>query len=163
MSNKFIAPISHHLKLLGYISFVVLFLAWWGIPTIKKWQADKLVDELCTQNGGNKIYEVVRLSADNFDLNGQAVLPPSEKHIQKNDNYYYDFSIKNIIGNSNGPHINDLVIWRSETKIVRVTDKKVMATLISYTRRGGDPIGPWHPSYYTCQNNGFPSSVFIKQ
>lgn len=163
MSKKFPASMFSRSKLWGWVAFTIFFSVWWGIPAFNKWRADKLVDELCAKDGGSEIYEVVKLPAEKFDLNGQAILPPSIKYAQAKDSYYYDFSTRNIKGNSGSVHINDLVIWRSETKIVRASDKKVMAKLVSYTRRGGDPIGPWHPSHHTCPKDGFPSNVFVKQ
>lgn len=163
MSAKYPAPMLSRPKLWGSVVFAVLFLVWWGIPTFNKWRADKLVDELCTKDGGSEIYEVVKLPVEKFDAYGQAVLPPSIKYAKANDNYYYDFSTRDIRGKLDGTQISDLVIWRGETKIVRVTDKKVMAKFVSYSRRGGDPISPAHPSHYSCPSGGFPQNAFVKQ
>ncbi|MHB9119794.1 MAG: hypothetical protein ACYC2R_16210 [Burkholderiales bacterium] len=162
MSEKFPAPMLSRPKLWGWIAFAVLFSVWWGIPAFNKWRADKLVDELCAKDGGSEIYEVVKLPAEKFDPNWLVNLPSIE-YAKTDADYYGVSSSHDIRGNSGSVHINDLVIWRSETKIVRASDKKVMAKLVSYTRRGGDSIGPWHPSHHTCPKSGFPSNVFVKQ
>ena len=133
-----------------------------GIPTFNKWQADKMVDELCAKDGGSEIYEVVKLPVEKFSPNWLVNLP-SIKYAKANDSYYQDFSTRDIAGRSDGTQVRSLVIWRSETKIVRATDKKVMAKLVSYTRRGGDPISPAHPSHYICPKDGFSGDVFVKQ
>lgn len=163
MSEKFPAPMLSRPKLWGWIAFAVLLSVWWGIPAYNKWRADKLVDELCAKDGGSEIYEVVKLPAEKFDAYGQAILPPSIKYAKVNDDYYYDSSIIEIRGKLDGAQIGDLVILRVETKIVRASDKKVMAKLVSYGRRGGDPISPAHPSSYKCPSGNFPQNTFAKQ
>lgn len=154
-------PISHTKLLLG-IAAVVLLSLWLGIPMVKKWQADNLVNELCDKDGGSKIYEVIKLPAEKFDAFGQAILPPDIQYAKVHDSYYYDISQDDIRGNSSSTQPRDLVVWRSETKIVRAADKKVMAKLISYTRRGGDAASPMHPSHYSCPSGGFPENAFIR-
>lgn len=153
-------PISHTKLLLG-IAAVVLLSLWLGIPIVKKWQADKLVNQLCEKNGGTTIYEVIKLPAESHNDNWLTNLPNS-KYAKPSDYYYYDVSKRDISGNSASAQPRDLVIWRSETKIVRAADKKVMAKLISYTRRGGDAASPMHPSHYRCPSGGFPENAFIR-
>lgn len=149
-------------RFLGIFAIVILFSIWWGMPTLNKWRADKMVDELCAKDGGSEIYEVIKLSAEKYNAYWLVNLPSIE-YAKANTDYYFVSSDRDIQGNPRSSHINDLVIWRTENKIVRATDKKVMAKLVSYTRRGGDPIGPWHPSHYTCPSDGFSHNVFVKQ
>ena len=154
---------SPYVKALAGIAITILLTLWLGIPALKKWQADKLVNELCDKYGGSKIYEAVKLPADKFDAFGQAILPPDIKYANAHDSYYYDISKNDVRGNSSSMQPRDLVVWRSETKIIRAADKKVMARLISYTRRGGDAASPFNPSHYSCPSEGFPQNAFIRQ
>jgi hypothetical protein len=45
-------------------------------------------------------------------------------------------------------------------------DGKLLSEFVDYARRGGDPIGPWHPSSYSCfdksKANSYPET-FIKK
>ena len=141
--------------------FIVMLAIWLGIPTFKKWRADKYVDELCVKNGGSEIYEVIKLPAEKVDPYWVTNLPSIEN--LRSEDYYYSSSRHDIRGNSGSGNLNDLVIWRSETKIIRAADNKVMAKLVSYGRRGGDPIGPWEPSQYVCPVGGFSSNLIIRQ
>ncbi len=144
---------------IGIVLSIVFFI-WWGIPTVNKWQADKMVDELCARDGGTKVYEAIKLPAEKIDAYWITNLPSIEN--AKVDADYYGVSSRiDIRGDSSSAHINDLVVWRNESDIVHAVDKKVMARLVSYIRSGGDPIGPWHPSHYRCPKNGFSPNVFV--
>ncbi len=150
-----------HWRISGSFVVIVLFSLWWVIPTLDRWRADKMVDELCAKDGGSKIYEVIKLPAEKYNTYWLLNLP-SVEYAEDGTDYYLVSSDKDIQGNKDKAHLNELVIWRSENKIIRATDKKIMAKLVSYTRRGGDPIGPWHPSHYTCPSEGFTGNVFVK-
>ena len=127
-----------------------------------KAELDAEVKRLCAIDGGEEIYEVVKLPAEKYDPYWLVNLP-SVEYAKANVDYYHVSTSVDIRGDSSTTNMNDLVIWRTENKIVRSIDKKVMAKLVSYTRRGGDLPGPWHPSHYTCPEGGFSGKVFVKQ
>jgi len=127
-----------------------------------KAELDAEVKRLCAIDGGVKVYETVKLPAERFNKLGQVHLPSIE-YAKEDTDYYYVLTTTNIRGNSNAEQTTDPVIWRSEYQIVRKADKKVMAELVSYTRRGGDLPGPWHTSHYTCPEGDPLRGVFIKQ
>jgi hypothetical protein len=121
-----------------------------------------LVDKLCAKDGGTKIYEIIKLPAHQYNKNWIINLQ-DEKHSNSKSYYYFKSKIIVIKGSPQSSNINKLAIWKTVTKIIRTKDKKIMSELISYTRSGGDPLGPWHPSHYTCPKNGFSRDVFVKQ
>ena len=123
------------------------FALWWGVPTYNKAKADAMVDELCAKDGGIKVYETVALPADRFDRNG-IVNVPSIRSKKPGDEYYYTNSTKWIVQGKGDP--NDLVIWRDQFELYRLSDEKKLGTATYYARRGGDPPSPMHPSSYMC-------------
>ena len=143
--------------LIGALVFIILFIFWWGVPTCQQWKADRLVDELCAKDGGTKVYEPIKLPASKYSKYWLVNLP-SINSARPGDDFYFVHMKTDIFGNSDSGDIGSLVIWRDVTSIVRSKDKKIMTTLISYTRRGGDPVGPWHPSHYDCPK-GFSQGV----
>lgn len=140
----------------------VFFGAWWGIPTFNKWRADRQVDELCAKDGGIAVYEQVTLPKERFNNLGQPQLP-DKKYVKPGDEYFSTWLTNDISGNSNTGPINALVIFRSEHNYFRKSDEKILGRLVTYARRGGDPIGPWHPSHYSCKFEiNLLSKIFIK-
>lgn len=127
-----------------------------------KAELDAEVRRLCAIDGGVRVYETVKLPAARFNKLDQVNLPSIE-YAEANTDYYYILTTTNIRGNSNSDRITDPAIWRSHYRIVRAADKRVMAELISYTRRGGDLPGPWHPTHYTCPEGDPLRSAFSKQ
>lgn len=130
------------------IAFVVaLVTLWLGVPTFKKWRADRLVDELCAKDGGIKVYERIVLGLEMFDKFGEIQIP-LQKEAKPSDRYYYTTGTNWILRKGMG--LFDLDLRRHHDKLFRVSDGKLLAEGIGYARRGGDPIGPWHPSHYAC-------------
>ena len=127
-----------------------------------KWRADRLVDELCAKDGGIKVYEQVELSSEFFNNLGQPQIP-DKKYTKPSDQYFSTWLTNDIRGNSNTTDYNALVIIRNEHNYFRRTDEKLLGRLVTYGRRGGDPIGPWHPSHYSCPNDiAALSQIFVK-
>lgn len=131
------------------IAGLVLFGLWLGLPTFNKWKVDKLVDELCAKDGGIKVYEIVTLPKERFNQWGQ-FLVPDNRVVKLNDEYYTVWEITNIRGKHESSDIGSLSITRSHFLLYRSKDKKLLGESIGYGRRGGDAIGPWHPSSYLC-------------
>lgn len=136
----------------GAVAIAVLFVIWWGVPTFNKWRADRLVDELCAKDGGVKVYETVTLAKEQFNQWGQFEVR-DEKHVKAGDEYYSIWKITNIKGKQESSNIGSMAVYRSHFSIYRTSDKKLLGESISYARRGGDPVGPWHPSSYSCRRS----------
>lgn len=126
----------------------------------EKTRLDTQVRELCAKDGGIKVYETVTLPAERFDPRGFISIPdisraPSDAEYYRDSEIHYHYQS------------GDVAMWRRTAKVVRRSDQKVLGMSISYTRRGGDIPGPWHPSSYTCPeySPGKPqleTSVFVK-
>ncbi|WP_157040000.1 hypothetical protein [Pelobacter propionicus] len=143
------------------IFILLLFSLWLGLPTYRKWKVDRLVDELCTKDGGSKVYETVILPVEKFDGLGLVYVPP-QSDVKPTDEYYETNKITWIIPESN--KFGSLDLFRSHTKIYRIADGKLISEHVSYARRGGDPILiPVHPSSYSCKDKSqYYKQPFIK-
>lgn len=142
--------------LIGLLLFALLIGLWWGVPTYRKERADALVRELCTKDGGIEVYETIPLPTEKFGKHGNVIfpgnknLPPLEKDATPSDAFYFTSETTWIVPDSS---IGSLAIWRSHQKLFRALDHKLLGEAISYSRRGSDPIGPWHPSSFGCPSN----------
>ena len=143
---------------------LALFCLWWGVPTYNQWQADKLVDELCAKDGGVKVYETVTLPKERFNQWGQFHV--LEKRAMKpGDEYYTVWKTEDIMGKHNSSELWKLTVYRHHFLMYRTADIKILGESIGYTRRGGDPIGPWMPSAYACPkdiDNELSKQIFFK-
>lgn len=145
------------------LTLFVLFCLWLGIPTFNKWRADKLVDELCAKDGGVKVYETVILPKERFNEWGQFFVP-GKSVMKPSDEFYRAWEITNIQGSYESTNIGTLSIIKSHFLLYRSKDVKLLGESISYGRRGGDPIGPWHPSSYICpvyMDNELSKQIFL--
>jgi len=141
---------------LGLLFFALLIGLWWVVPTYRKERADALVQELCTKDGGIRVYETIPLPSGKFGKHGNVIfpgnkgLPPFEKNATSGDEFYFTSETTWIVPDSG---IGSLAVWKSHQKLFRAVDHKLLGEAISYSRRGGDPIGPWHPSSFGCPRN----------
>jgi len=118
---------------------------------IAKAALDDEVRRLCAIDGGIKVYETVKLPAENFNQQGN-VLIPDKANAKPNDDYYYEWNVNYLLrGNPE--------LWRSEHQIVRAHDGKIIGKSVRYSRRGGDASGPWHESSFSCPEIGSQSSL----
>jgi hypothetical protein len=58
-------------KSLWFFIPLALFVLWWVVPTLNKARLDARVRELCTKDGGIRVYETVMLPPDKFNRWGQ--------------------------------------------------------------------------------------------
>lgn len=152
-------------KHLGKIAFLIFLLLWLGLPAFNKWRADKLVDELCAKDAGIKVYETVVLPRYRFDVRGQFHVSDI-RYMKPTDEYYSNHTFtyyKNGMPIMDGSHKDEtLEVWQLYHKIYRKIDDKLIGESISYSRRGGDPVGPWHMSSYTCpENDNLEKQIFF--
>lgn len=110
----------------------------------EKARLDQQVKELCSKDGGIKVYETVKLPADRFDQWGmvnnyrptQGENALGSEYIFKSETTYY---------RKGNPEM-----WRDHYRVFRRQDGKLLGEAVSYSRRGGDAPGPWHESSYGC-------------
>ena len=111
-----------------------------------KAQLDDEVDRLCRMDGGIRVYETVRLPEDMVDQRG-VVFPKFVGLPSDNGRYGPNFivTVERKILVSGNPDL-----YRTHIKVIRRSDGKLLGEDVSYTRRGGDIPGPWHPSHHSC-------------
>jgi hypothetical protein len=124
----------------------------------EKARLDQQVKELCAKDGGIKVYETVKLPAERFDQWG-TIRIPSKQDAKPSDDYYYERNTTYL--KSGNPEM-----WRSNHRIIRASDGKLLGESIRYARRGGDMPGPWHESSYGCPDTNIQpsleSSIFLR-
>lgn len=142
------------------------------LPTLcgcEKWQLDRQMEELCNKDSGMKVYETVKLSALEFDSNGNKrwyyrgsatvrseLLGPDYRYVE------LDETIAGFRGNIEKGYLN-----KSTTRVVRKSDERVLGESVSYYRVGGDGVTSilhWHPSSKRCptQKTDLVNSIFTK-
>lgn len=125
----------------------------------EKWLADQQVRELCAKDGGVRVYETVvlpeqqfnELKQKNFVLEYQA--KPTDEYYIETDKHYY--------------RKGRLSVSRSQSRLIRRSDGRVLGEYIRYARVGGDLPGPWHHSSFSCsdlmkQPVNFETAIFVK-
>jgi hypothetical protein len=125
---------------------------------------DQEVDRLCAIDGRSVVYETVNLPADKFDANGRVLIPTSGKD-DTNFGYYVSLEQTTLSGPGQAPGAQ---LLRTDYRIVRSADKKVMAEHIFYTRSGGNwlegtPGGTDGKSCPGVVPSRFRERVFIKE
>lgn len=124
-----------------------LLVAWYGIPTARKLYYDARVRQLCTKDGGARVHEQVHLPPNSLErLNTLHI--PMKSQAKDTDDYVINWDVHWF---TDQPSSNsDIGLRRDRFEIIRQRDSKVLGETVSYSRIGGDPIGPWESSSYRC-------------
>lgn len=126
--------------------WIVVIIAGFWLSGCEKTKLDEEVRRLCVQDGGVKVYETVMLSEAEYSQlqsrHGEFSIP-FKNRAREDDLYYYEVETKYL--KKGNPEM-----WRSEYRLVRKADEKVLAVSVHYARRGGDVPGPWHESSFGC-------------
>jgi hypothetical protein len=109
---------------------------------IAKATLDQQVDRLCAVDGGIKVYKKIKLPPEMFNQRRQAHVP-AERFMTKESDYFYTSEYSH-------PDKSNSKITRIHFKIYKRNEKLLLGESISYLRIGGDFIGPWQESSYTC-------------
>jgi hypothetical protein len=115
-----------------------------GCPLAQKAELDREVDRLCAIDGGVHVYEVVRLSKENFGPDGE-VFPQYRRSSTEPYGPKYRSVLKKDVLVSGDP-----TLTRTVWQVVRQEDMKVLGEVVYYSRAGGDLPGPSAPSGRTC-------------
>jgi hypothetical protein len=129
----------------------------------EKDRLDAEVRRLCAKDGGVKVYETVKLPPEKFDNYGHIKIT-FEKYSKESDEYYYTWDVFYLKKQKSS---TDSELWRSNHKIIRRSDKKILGESILYVRRGGDIIaGPFGPTTFGCgdiiKSPDLERSIFLK-
>lgn len=127
----------------------------------EKWLADRQVRELCAKDGGVKVYETVKLTAEEYDELKQKNFILSDKFHRKPMDEYYLKSEHKLLKKG------DPKLLRSHAWVVRRSDSKIIGESVHYARSGGELPGPWHGSSFHCpeirkENPSLETSIFIR-
>jgi len=130
----------------------VLALAWLGgsfwLGGGRVVYYDAQVDRMCREDGGVTVYENVDLPSDEFDRYARRNWSlPSKSGAKEVDLYVAEYT-------THFYRHEDPRVSRTEYKIIRRSDEKILGTHTSYGRGGGDLVGPWHGSSYRCPKIG---------
>lgn len=146
------------------VAALVLIGLWWGVPALRIWKADRLVDELCARNGGFNVYEPIQLPEVESGQVTQSGAP-GDGAGQITDKYYRVRKTRTVRGEPDAVDAAAPVILHDLYQIYRRSDKKLLGEAIAYTRKGGDPVGPWHSTPHSCPrqaDEGLEKRVFRK-
>lgn len=148
------------IKGLVVLGTLILFIWFLWIAVGRNMWLDHQVRELCTKDGGVKVYETVILPAERFDKYGNVHIP-SKNFAKPTDEYYYE-SKNQYFQKGNADQTGNPDIFQYNFRIVRHLDGKIMGESISYIRRGGGLPGPWHPSSFSCPEHSDPARLIFK-
>jgi len=133
-------------SLVAFASLAIGLGYFWWVFGEKLW-VDHQVRELCAKDGGVKVYETISLPADKFNQYGQInFFRPIDGENALGPDYIYIWRYKYL-------KKGDPSLSRSHTVIIRRSDNKLLGESISYSRGGGDPVGPWQPTSFSCPSN----------
>jgi hypothetical protein len=125
----------------------------------EKARLDDQVRELCAKDGGVKVFETVKVSAEMLDSHGNVRIP-TKAESKSGDAYYSVLQTEHL--KTGNPEL-----WRSRRQVVRASDGKVLGEWVRYVRRGGDLPGPWHESSFGCPEIGsaldLERSIFLRK
>ncbi|MDR1850039.1 MAG: hypothetical protein LBQ75_08360 [Zoogloeaceae bacterium] len=143
------------------VALVWLTAAFWYFGG-RKLYYDAEVKRLCAIDGGVNVYETVKLPRERFDQDGNVKIPLRENAKPSDEYFRVRLSTTYIRTEYENPSL-----WRDASQIIRRSDGKVLGESVAYVRRGGDLLGPAHPSSFSCPPTLFGinlgKAVFLKE
>ncbi len=130
---------------------------------------DRQMETLCKRDGGVKVHEFVRLTANEFDPQGRKRLYYAESQANRENllgpNYRFIERVETVAGSTGNEWKGHLD--RHTTQIVRRSDGMLLGESHVYSRVGGDGLSTvihWQPSSSSCPHLDVDlvNSVFIK-
>lgn len=125
----------------------VVVALWWVVPTARKAYYDAEVRALCAKDGGIRVFETAALPPGRA-RDANELFVPLETNAKPTDNYFLKWKVTWIVRPTG--RMDDLDVSRDYLGLVRRSDQKLLGESVSYLRRGGDPPGPWEPTFYRC-------------
>jgi hypothetical protein len=150
------------------IAIVVVLILAFAFFEGRKAYWDNVIRAMCEKEGGIKVYERVLISSRYLDKDRNIKIPsayaessrkPFEWEAKPGDLYYYVSERQPIIDGY-------LAVGRTNLKIIRALDKKVLGETVVFRRSGGDFPTFAHPSSFVCpKDQSLPQlqeAVFVK-
>lgn len=142
-----------------------------GCATPTQLALDAEVRRLCAIDGGIRVYEQVKLPAEEFDRWGMPKM--YQERVENKAAYRHDdkrtvmeFVMKTRVDSARHGNVRveeyllksettyyrrgNPEMWHTHVQITRRRDGKILGESKRYSRRGGDMLGPWHPSSFAC-------------
>ncbi|QDX80639.1 hypothetical protein B9N43_04890 [Denitratisoma sp. DHT3] len=121
--------------------FFVLLPVIAGCATSSQMAVDTEVRRLCAIDGGIRVYETVKLSADKFNQWGQVnFYRPTQGENALGPSYLLKHERRLLIKSQSEPS-HELTMVREHFTVVRKADKKVLGETVLYGRGGGGYFG----------------------
>lgn len=128
---------------------------------------DRQMEELCARDGGVKVYETVTLPPEMFDQYGDPFPGWRKRKTEDRFGPDYRYEVINQVLNDGDPLEGGGRLERTEWRILRLTDQKLMGFAVAYIRVGGDFIVIGHPSGTHCpkvrNEHELIHSVFLRE
>lgn len=147
-------------------AFYVITLTGISLVTgCEKFELDRQMEELCKKDGGVRVYETVKLPPEMFEPLGDPF--PGWRGRPSSERLGNDFEYSRIETSikEGDPLKGQGRLFKSEIRVIRKSDLKLLGHAITYFRSGGDGIVLGHPSSSSCTANvgaELPRSVFIQ-
>jgi hypothetical protein len=144
---------------------IALVLSSFVLTGCEKHELDRQMNALCAKDGGNKVYETVKLPAKMFSESGQPFFNEEKRSPENKLGSDYIYSREEEILKDGDIFKGQGRLTKSHITVVRKLDSKIMGESIEYSRGGGDGFVIGHPTSNSCANGGGPieKSIFIKQ
>ena len=140
-------------KSIALIGFGILCLWLFFWPSEKDY-LDKQMVELCKKDGGVKIYETVKLPPEMFDdlgnLNAGVNIRKGEEYVTQFGGAY-ELTTETTDVKKGDPLKGEGWLTRHHTKVIHISDQKLLAEIVDYNRAGGDRWFAGMPSQNTCK------------
>jgi len=105
---------------------------------------DAQVNRLCAQDGGIKIFEIVKLPKDKFNEWGQPnFFRPTQGENALGPEYVFKRDVQHY-------RDGDPSMYRTSVRVFLSQGGKLLGESVGYTRGGGDLPGPGQPSSFSC-------------
>lgn len=155
------------MKIIHIITAVIGLSVTWALfwPSEKDFLNAQMA-ELCKKDGGVKVYEQVMRPAGS--RNNQGILRSKEHklndgvYVTKIADSYELFMYPGVVLIEGDPLKGEGRLSRYHSKLVRISDRKVLAEIVNYHRAGGDRWFAGMPSSSTCGiDTDFLQKVFV--
>lgn len=150
------------------LSGLGVFLLWLFFWPSEKDHLNAQMAELCKKDGGVKIYEKVKLPADAY-TSGGSIKESGYKKINETESIFLlanVFEVRRTVEKlkEGDPWKGKGSLVRIYSTILRLSDKKLIAESVHYSRSGGERWNAGHPSTDNCPlNDGIQrDKIFIK-
>jgi hypothetical protein len=134
-------------RLLALVAGVAILFTPAAISNARKTYYDRQVRALCAKEGGVRLYDKVTLDAEKINKWGQPnFYEPTERenalgsdYLLEKDRHFYKRG--------------SLGITRTQYRVIRRSDGKLLGEEVFYGRVGGDLPGPWQHSSFHCPSD----------